>query len=283
MAHCFLWSKNFRNLLVAAVVGLYLGGIFGCGSHTDQAALILATTTSTYDSGLLDVLVPKFEKSSGYRVKVIAVGTGEALRMGQQGDADVLLVHAPEAEERFMAEGFGKTRKPVMHNDFVLLGPPTDPAGIKGEDAVGAIKKIAAAQSPFISRGDNSGTHKKELSLWAAAGIKPKGTWYIEAGQGMGECLRIAHEKNAYLLADRGTWLAFRKQFSLKLLVEGDPKLLNPYHVITVNPEVHPDVNGQGAEEFVQFITSPPIQQMIRQFGQAEYGESLFIPDALQP
>lgn len=277
------WEALGRKLFAGMLVALLVGPLAGCQAQEAQPTLILATTTSTYDTGLLDVLAAEFERSTGYRVKIIAVGTGEALRLGQQGDADVLLVHAPEAEERFMAQGFGKTRKPVMHNDFVLLGPEADPAALKGLDIVAAFKKIAQAQTLFVSRGDNSGTHQKELALWKAVGIKPKGSWYIEAGQGMAECLRIAHEKRAYILADRGTWLALRKQLALVVLVEGDPKLQNPYHVITVNPQGHPRVNFQGAEAFSAFITSPAVQQMIRQFGQAEHGQPLFIPNAIGP
>lgn len=275
-------GRRLRRGFAAVLVVGFLTGFSACRSGEERSPLILATTTSTQDTGLLDVLIPEFEKTQPYQVKVIAVGTGEALRMGERGDADVLLVHAPEAEKAFMDRGLGKTRKPVMHNDFVLLGPASDPAQVKGTDAVAAFKKIAEAKASFVSRADQSGTHKKELTLWKEAGIKPNGPWYIEAGQGMGECLRIAHEKNAYILADRGTWLAFQKKLALTLLVEGDPKLQNPYHVIVVNPEVHPRVNVQGAEAFVQFITSPPIQQMIHQFGQTEYGEPLFVPDAIE-
>ncbi|HEY5729453.1 MAG TPA: substrate-binding domain-containing protein, partial [Anaerolineales bacterium] len=203
--------------------------------------LILATTTSTLDSGLLDVLIPMFETESGFTVQTVAVGTGQALKMGEEGNADVLLVHAPKSEEEFMAGGFGKDRAPVMHNDFVIVGPASDPAGINGLAAASeALKKIFDSGSTFISRGDDSGTHKKELSLWESAELDPGGqAWYLETGQGMGASLIVASEKNAYTLTDRGTYLATRQNLELFILLEGDPPLLNPYHVITVNPELH--------------------------------------------
>ena len=250
-----------------------------CG-QSGKKPLILATTTSTQDTGLLDALVPAFEKDSGYKVKVVAVGTGEALRMGERGDADVLLVHAPALEEQFMVQGFGGERAPVMHNDFVLLGPAADPAGVKGSSAADALRKIEAAKAPFVSRADRSGTHKKELDLWSAAKVKPSGAWYIEAGQGMGECLQIAGEKVAYILADRGTYLVMRGRLALDVLVEGDKALLNPYHVITVSPKKHPEVNSDGARSFLEFITGARAQQLIRDFGKEQCGQPLFVPDA---
>jgi len=249
----------------------------------ERRPVILATTTSTYDTGLLDALLPEFERASGFSVKVIAVGTGEALRMGERGDADVLLVHAPEAEEEFMRRGFGSERKAVMHNDFVLLGPPADPAGVKGSDTAAALSRIAAARAQFVSRADASGTHKKELALWAGAGVKPGGSWYIEAGQGMGACLRIATEKQAYILADRGTWLALQGTLDLAVVVEGDPKLFNPYHVITVSQRAHPRVNADGARAFMDFITGAKARALIGEFGKAKYGQPLFVPDAPAP
>jgi len=249
----------------------------------EKKPVILATTTSTQDSGLLDALVPEFEKASGYRIKVVAVGTGEALRMGERGDADVLLVHAPKSEEEFMRQGFGGERKAAMHNDFVLLGPAADPAGANGSAIAGAFARIASGKARFVSRADGSGTHQKELALWAEAGVKPGGGWYVEAGQGMGECLRIASEKDAYILADRGTWLALQHTLALAALVEGDPKLSNPYHVITVNARKHPRVNSQGAQAFVDFITGATAQGIIREFGRSKYGQPLFVPDALTP
>ncbi len=243
--------------------------------------LILATTTSTQDSGLLDVLIPLFEKETGYTVKVIAVGTGAALRMGERGDADVLLVHAPEAEEAFMAAGHGLEREYVMYNDFVIVGPPDDPAGIRGmEDASAAMKRIAESQTLWISRGDDSGTHKKEKSLWKEAGIDPtplaSQPWYQESGQGMGATLRIASEKGGYTLSDRATYLNLQHTLHLDILVEGDPRLYNVYHVIVVNPEKHPNVNVEGARAFADFMTSPQVQDIIRSYGVDRFGQPLF-------
>lgn len=243
--------------------------------------VILATTTSTQDSGILDYLIPIFEESTAYKVKPIAVGSGQALQMGKEGNADVLLVHAPSAEKEFMDEGFGLERYLVMHNDFVLAGPPEDPAGISGEkDVIEALKKIAHSQSLFISRGDESGTHKKELEIWKLAGVTPQGKWYEESGQGMGATLRIASQKKAYTLTDRATYLANKPQLDLIVLLEGDRSLLNIYHVIIVNPDKVPKVNLAGARAFAEFLISPGIQELIGQFGVDKYGEPLFIPDA---
>ncbi len=243
--------------------------------------LILATTTSTQDSGLLDVLVPLFEQQSGYTVKVVAVGTGAALRMGERGDADVLLVHAPEAEEAFMAAGHGSEREYVMYNDFIIVGPANDPAHIRGlTDAADALKRIAEAGSLWISRGDDSGTHKKEKALWRAAGFAyesiSSSPWYQETGQGMGATLRIASEKGGYTLTDRGTYLHLKHTLDLDILVQGDERLYNVYHVIVVNPEKHPNVNVEGARAFADFITSPQVQDIIRAYGVDEFGEPLF-------
>jgi tungstate transport system substrate-binding protein len=241
--------------------------------------LILATTTSTQDSGLLDVLVPEFEKQSGYTVQTVAVGTGQALKMGEEGNADVLLVHAPASEKTFMEGGFGAERALVMHNDFIVVGPAGDPAGIKGgTSALKALKTIAAAGAPFVSRGDDSGTHKAELALWKKAEITPEGEWYIETGQGMGATLKVAGEKTAYTLTDRATYLANPE--GLEILVEGDAVLLNVYHVITVNPEKWPKVNVEGAKAFTQFMNDPDTQKLIGEFGVDKYGQPLFFPDA---
>jgi tungstate transport system substrate-binding protein len=246
--------------------------------------LILATTTSTQDSGLLDVLIPLFQQQTGYNVKVVAVGTGAALQMGQQGNADVLLVHAPSSEVTYMAGGYGKDRFLVMHNDFIIVGPASDPAGIKADtNAVDAFKKIAAAGAAFISRGDQSGTNTKELALWKAAGIDPVGTkpsWYISSGQGMGATLTIASQKGAYTLTDRATYLAEQANLQLNILVEKENSLLNVYHVITVNPNKWPKVNYLGALAFANWIISPATQDVIGKFGVAKYGQQLFIPDA---
>ncbi len=245
--------------------------------------LILATTTSTQDSGLLDVLVPLFEAETGYRVKVVAVGTGEALKMGQEGNADVLLVHAPSSEEAYMDGGYGKDRALVMHNDFILVGPPADPAGIKGLAPREAFEAIAAAGATFISRGDDSGTNKKELDFWKKATLDPAGdkpAWYLETGQGMGATLIVASEKGAYTLTDRATYLANKANLRLEILVEGDNTLLNIYHVITVSPDKWPKINYDGAIAFLKFMTEPSTQEVIGKFGVDKYGQQLFIPDA---
>ena len=267
-------------LLVLASLGIgACGGDDSGGSQsgTDDGAMILATTTSTQDSGLLDELIPRFQKDSGCSVKTVAVGSGEALELGAKGDADVLLVHSPEAEQEYMDAGHGVSREAVMHNDYVVVGPADDPAHVKGADsAAEAFAGIAKAQAPFASRADESGTNTKELSLWEAAGVEPEGSWYIETGQGMGETLTIASQKQAYTLADRGTFLA-TDNLDLDVLVEGGDDLLNPYHVIMVKGE---DVNRACAQKFSDWITSPTIQDEIGRFGVAEYGEQLFVPDA---
>ncbi len=244
--------------------------------------LILATTTSTRDSGLLDVLVPVFEKSTGYKVKPIAVGSGQAMTMGERGEADVLLVHAPDSEVKFIQAGHGINRKLVMHNDFIIAGPPADPAVIKKKtSAVESLKSIASAKAILISRGDNSGTHQLELKVWKTAGIDPRGqTWYQESGQGMGATLNIASEKGAYTITDRATYLATRKNLSLELLVEGDPILLNIYHVIQVNPQKSSKINAAGARAFVEFMVAPATQKAIGSFGTEKFGQPLFFPDA---
>ncbi|MBC7325898.1 MAG: substrate-binding domain-containing protein [Moorella sp. (in: Bacteria)] len=248
-----------------------------------QKDLILATTTSTMDSGLLDVLIPMFEKKTGYTVKPNAVGTGQALAMGDQGNADVLLVHAPEAEMELVNKGTAINRRLVMHNDFIIAGPPGDPAGIKGlEKASDALKQIAARQAIFISRGDDSGTHKMEIKLWQAAGIEPAGKWYQEAGSGMGQTLSIASEKGGYTLTDRATYLSLKKNLQLEIMVEGDKTLLNIYHVMQVNPEKFPGqkINSEGAKAFVEFMIAPETQKIIGEFGRDKFGQSLFFPDA---
>lgn len=242
--------------------------------------LILASTTSTQDSGLFDVLIPAFEKAfPAYKVKVIAVGSGEAMKLGEKKDADVLLVHSPAAEKSFVASGFGEARLPVMYNDFVIVGPSLDPAKIKGDaKAADAFKKIAASKSIFVSRGDDSGTYKKELSIWASATVEPKGqSWYLSTGQGMGETLKIAMEKTGYTLVDRATWLTSAKNLSdLSLLVEGDKKLFNPYSVIVVVGAKNP----AGAKAFQDWITGPDGQKVIGDFGQDRFGQQIFVPSA---
>jgi tungstate transport system substrate-binding protein len=243
--------------------------------------IILATTTSTQDSGVLDVLVPVFQDKSGITVKTVAVGSGEALKMGEEGNADVLLVHSPAAEATFMENGYGSSRTLVMHNDFIIVGPEADPAGIKGTAlAVDAMKKIADTAAPFISRGDDSGTHKMELGLWKKAELTPEGDWYQESGQGMGATLKIASEKAAYTITDRATYLANKDILALSILVEGDAALLNIYHVITVDAERWPKVNVAGAKAFADFLVSPEGQELIGQFGTEKFGQPLFTPDA---
>jgi len=265
------WTLISALLLVTA--------LHGCGGGSEE--LILATTTSTQDSGLLDVLIPQFEKDHDYKVKTVAVGSGEALRLAGEGEADVVLAHSPKAEEDFMAAGNGESRLVVMHNDFIIVGPASDPAGIKGmAKAADAFKKIASAESIFLSRGDESGTNTKELSLWTSAGIEPGGSWYQETGQGMGATLNVASEKQGYTLSDRGTYLAQKKNLDLDLLVEGDKALFNQYHVIVVDPKKHSNVNAEGARAFASFITSPAVQATIGEFGVKDYGQALFIPDA---
>jgi len=244
--------------------------------------LILATTTSTQDSGLLDVLIPLFESQTGYKVQTVAVGTGAALKMAEEGNADVLLVHAPSSEKTLMDAGWGKDRYLVMHNDFVIVGPANDPAGIKGTPAaVEAFQKIFAAGSTFISRGDDSGTNKMEITLWGKTNNDPKGAaWYVESGQGMGATLMIASEKTAYTLTDRATYLANKANLNLDILVEGDPSLLNVYHVITVNPDKWLKSNYEGATAFANFMIAKATQDVISKFGVDKFGQPLFFPDA---
>jgi tungstate transport system substrate-binding protein len=247
-----------------------------------QKNIILATTTSTQDSGLLEVLVPVFEKKTGYFVKTIAVGSGQAMAMGQKGEADVLLVHSPDAEKKFVVTGYGINRRLVMHNDFIVVGPPADPARIKGVKSTEEVfKKIAASQSLFLSRGDNSGTHSKEKAIWKAVGVKYDGEkWYQQTGLGMGQTLNVASEKRAYTMADRGTYLALKKRLDLDILAEGDAILLNIYHVIEVNPAKFPKVNAPGGKAFTSFMVSKEAQHMIRTFGVDKFGLPLFFPDA---
>lgn len=269
--------------LCALVLGLsYLWQANGLTS-TDQPPMnriiILATTTSTQDSGLLDFLVPLFQIRTSYVVKTIAVGTGQALAMGRRGDADVLLAHAPEEEEKFMAAGHGIKRHPFMYNDFVLIGPTSDPAEIaKAKSAAEALRKIAVSKTLFLSRGDNSGTHTLEKRLWMQAGLQPAERWYQQSGQGMGQTLIIASEKNAYTLTDRATYLKLKRRIELTILLEGDPELLNTYSLLQVNPLKSPKINRAGAQAFVDFMLAPETLSLIRTFGLKQYGEPLFHP-----
>ncbi|RMF97360.1 MAG: tungsten ABC transporter substrate-binding protein [Planctomycetota bacterium] len=252
----------------------------GCRQVADEhRSLTLATTTSTRDSGLLDVLLPQFEEETGITIKMIAVGSGQALEMGRRGDADVLLTHAPEAEKRFMEEGHGNLRYDVMYNDFVLVGPKANPAGVvKDEPITASLRRIADAESLFVSRGDESGTHMKELALWQESGITPKGDWYIEVGAGMAQTLRVASEKQAYTLSDRGTFLAQRDGLHLVILAEGDASLRNPYSVITIDAGKHPGVHEEEARRFAEFLVSPQTQRAIAEFGVDRFGQPLFFP-----
>jgi len=266
-----------RTATVATPTAAQLTAIPRTGGPQD---LILSTTTNTQDSGLLDVLIPRFEAQTGYRVKVVSVGSGAAIALGQRGEADVVLAHAPDNERQFVASGVGIDRQLVMYNDFIIVGPAADPAKINGStDALDAMKKIAASGSPFISRGDNSGTQQLELGLWKLAGVTPQGRgWYTESGSGMGQTLQIADQRRAYTIADRATYLAFQSKIQLPILVERDERLLNVYHVIAVNPARFPAANAAGAQAFVTFILAPDTQQFIGQFGTDKYGQPLFTP-----
>jgi tungstate transport system substrate-binding protein len=273
--------RIFILLLIALVpLGACGDDDDGGGAQESDRAVILATTTSTQDSGLLDVLVPAFERDSGRQVKTVAVGSGEAIELGSRGEADVLLVHSPDDEEEFMKSGKGGERRLVMHNDFVIVGPPDDPAGIKGLGSTEALQRIAEEEAPFTSRGDDSGTHNLELKLWDEAGVKPAGSWYQETGQGMGATLRIADQKRAYTISDRGTHLSTEDSTDLDVLVEGEPRLLNIYHVIDIDPNAGPRVNAAGGRAFAEWIVKPEAQGMIGAFGRKEFGRPLFVPDA---
>lgn len=244
-------------------------------------AITLATTTSARDSGLLNVLLPVFERQDGIQVKVVAVGSGQALELGRRGDADLLLTHSPDDEKKFVEDGWGLNRRPLMHNDFIIVGPADDPAGIKSsKTAADALRTIAEKQGVFVSRGDESGTHKKEQAVWKAAGIKPQGDWYVSSGTGMALSLRMAHEKRGYILTDRGTFLSTGKEIDLVIDYEGDPLLLNKYSVMVVNPARHPHVHNAEAMKCADFLVSPTGQGIIRTFGVEKYGQPLFVPDA---
>jgi tungstate transport system substrate-binding protein len=276
-----MYQRKGIWIIVLGIVALLLVS-GGTPVQAQEKTVILATTTSTQDSGLLDVLIPIFEKQTGYFVKTIAVGSGQAMAMGQKGEADVLLVHSPAAEEKFVAEGFGINRRLIMHNDFIIVGPSDDPAKIKGlKLASEAFKKIASANALFLSRSDKSGTHSKEMDIWKASGIKPEGEkWYQQTGLGMGQTLNVTAEKKGYTLADRGTYLAMKKNLGLDILVEGDAILLNIYHVIEVNPAKWPKVNVPGGKAFADFMVSNETQGIIKTFGVDKFGSPLFFPDA---
>jgi tungstate transport system substrate-binding protein len=272
-----------RLAVIALALTLASALTFGqVAAQPTNPELILATTTSTQDSGLLDVLLPEFQRQTGYNVKAISVGTGQALTLGERGEADVVLVHAPDSEKQWMAAGNGIDRQVVMYNDFVIVGPPSDPIGLKGAaSAVEAMQKIAANGALFVSRGDNSGTNQLELKLWKDAAFDPKGQpWYQEAGQGMGQVLTIANEKEAYTITDRGTYLARSATMDLVILAEGYKSFLNVYHVMVVNPDKGSQINVEGAKAFATFMVSPETQQMIGTFGVEKFGQPLFFPAA---
>ena len=280
----FRFLKIFLIFMLSVLIITTSVFAFSCKDKVKNTEIILATTTSTYDSGLLDELIPAFEEETTYKVKPIAVGTGEAIAMGERGEIDVILVHSREEEDRFVEEGYGTERRDVMHNDFVIIGPEDDPSDISGLTAVEAYITISANEASFVSRGDDSGTNKKEIEIWEEAGTTPQGDWYIESGQGMGETLRIADEKQAYTMTDRGTYLSQRDSLSLVVMVEDDEILFNPYGVIVLNPEKHKDIdiNYEGAQAFVEFITGEKGQAIIKEFGVAEYGQPLFYPDVIK-
>ena len=277
--------RAVNALIMATALGLSACG----GGEADRAGraagvearpVVLATTTSTQDSGLLDELIPAFEEDAGVTVKTVAVGSGQAIEMGRRGEADVVLAHSPAAEKELMASGVAGSREAVMHNDFVLLGPDGDPARAGGGTARAAFAAIAGTRAPFVSRGDESGTHAKELSLWKAAGVEPGGAWYQETGSGMGATLAVAAEKDAYTLSDRATYLSNRQAADLEIAVDGGPGLLNLYHVIDIDSEAGPRVNAAGGDAFAQWVVSRPAQELIGAFGTEQYGQALFTPDA---
>ena len=267
------------RLLLVLAAALILAS--PASAQAPPTTVILSTTTSTQDSGLLDVLVPMFERTTGFTVKTISVGTGQALALAARGEADVTLAHAPSLEKKYVADGKMTNRRLVMYNDFVVIGPEDDPAKIKGEkSALAAFRKIAAAGSRFVSRGDKSGTHVLEQSLWKQAGVTPSDPWYIESGQGMGATLGIADDRKAYTLTDRATLLAFGKRVRLVIMIEGDRPLLNIYSVMEVNPANGPRVNAAGGKAFAEFMLAPETQAVIKTFGVDKYGQALFVPIA---
>ncbi len=274
------WSV-VRRMEIVLAVGLILGMMAAPRPVAAGQPVILSTTTSTQDSGLLDVLVPLFEKKTGTTVKTISVGTGQALALAAKGEADVCLVHAPDSEKKYVAGGLLLNRRLVMHNDFIIVGPAEDPAKIKGlASAADALKRIAEAKATFVSRGDNSGTHQLEKKLWKDAKVEPAGAWYLQAGQGMGATLGIASEKRGYTVTDRGTFLAFQKRVQLVNLVEKDRILINIYSVLEANATKFPRVNVAGGKAFADFMVLKEVQEVIKTFGVDKYGEPLFFPDA---
>lgn len=285
-----MYKGILKKVALIFMVMMVTSLVFGCTkAQNEQQAnkenapidkeLILATTTSTYDSGLLDVLKPEFEKETGYELSILAKGTGAALDLGKLGDCDVLLVHAKDKELKLVEEGYFVDRFDVMYNDFIILGPKEDPAGIKGmKDVTKAFTKIAETKSEFASRGDKSGTNMKEMAIWEKAEVKAEGDWYLSLGQGMGDTLRVSNEKNIYTLTDRGTYLSMKDKLNLEILVEGDPMLFNQYGVMAVNQEKQEKVNYEGAKAFIDFMTSEKGQKMIGDY--QKYDSQLFVPNA---
>ncbi len=273
-----------KFLVVTLSILLVFTLLVGCSANKKiGGSIILSTTTSTQDSGLLDYLLPKFTEDTGVEVKVVAVGTGKALQMGKDGEADILLVHAKASEEEFVKEGHGLERKDVMYNDFILVGPKDDPLKLKensSNDILTGLKTISENQSKFVSRGDDSGTHKKELEIWKEAGIEPQGEWYISAGSGMADVLKIASEKEAYTLTDRATYLSLRNTLDLDIIIEKDKNLFNQYGIIPVNPEKNDKINAEGAKAFMNWMLSKKGQDLIGKYGVEEYGMPLFVPNA---
>ncbi|MFV0466041.1 MAG: substrate-binding domain-containing protein [Lachnospiraceae bacterium] len=264
-------------IMIAVIATIFLTG---CSNSTVKTPLILATTTSTENSGLLAYLLPTFEEKYDREVKVVAVGTGQALEMGKNGEADVLLVHAKDSEIEFVENGYGTERYDVMYNDFILIGPEDQTEVTVGNDISRAYREIAEKELKFISRGDDSGTYTKELGIWNSIGIEPAGEWYISAGKGMGETITMTNEMSGYTLSDRATFLSMKNEMQLGIVVEGDSLLFNQYGVIPVNPEINDKINSEGADEFVEWILSDECQKMIGEFGVDTYGEQLFIPNA---
>lgn len=274
--------KPIAALLLVFMMAFCLVPYNAVAAETVESTMVLATTTSTQDSGLLDTLIPVFEKDYNTKVKVIAVGSGQAMEMGKKGDADVLLVHSRAAEDQFVASGYGINRKDVMHNEFLIVGPANDPAKIKGmTNVTEAFKKIASSKSKFVSRADKSGTHTKELTIWTKAKITPAGRWYIESGQGMGDTLMMANEMNAYTLTDEATYLSWRNKTDLREIVRGDKLLFNPYGVIAVNPAKYPTIHKNVANAFINFMVGAKGQGLIAEFGKDKYGKALFTADAI--
>jgi tungstate transport system substrate-binding protein len=273
-----------RSLIALLLLVDLCMALAGCSSQPPARTLTIAVGTTLQDTGFLDALLPRFREETGIEVKVIAVGTGQALELARRGDADALWVHEPTLELKFMEDGYGSVRRPLMHNSFILVGPPDDPAGVKGEKSIStAFAQIAKKQAAFYSRGDKSGTHEKELALWKEAHAEPKGDWYRASGVGMAALLRLADQKGGYALTDWGTYQTLRKELQLELMSQNDPPVLNQYNVILVNPDKYPHVHYAEAERFMAFLTLPETKQFIADFGKERFGEPIFFVDEPKP